>query len=95
AWAAAHAPIVLTPEARNHLVQTLSGRAGLTRSDSEAILDDPDRLIDAPPQVLAELYRDGAVDAPGLSAALTDDVRRVLGPTAVDVWAVPSRDVGR
>ena len=44
--------------------------------------------------MIAELYRSYWISSPALGNGLAADLRTVLGPTAIEVWAVPSRDLG-
>mgnify|MGYP000976195788 CR=1 FL=1 len=81
----------LTSNGRHLLGDTLLGREGIGPAEVRSLQADPDGLLDLPPDVLASLYRNDWVVDPPLPARLHSDYVRLLGPTAVDVWAVRER----
>jgi hypothetical protein len=79
----------LTSPGQNLLAYTLTGRPGIDEDRVKAIQADPTLLLDEDPSILAALYRNDWVIEPELPSDLKGEFRRLLGPTQVDVWAVP------
>lgn len=89
-WAIERGPFELTAEGENRLGALLEEQTTLSAAEVEAVVDRPEEVLDLDPSVAAELYRNQWVAQPALDGSLAADMRRHLGPTAVDVWAVPS-----
>jgi hypothetical protein len=86
-----HGTVRITSPAQDLLAYTLLGRPGIDQRRVEALQRDPDLLLQEDPSLLAALYRNDWVIEPGIPDDLKADFRRLMGPTAVDVWAVPGR----
>ncbi|HWJ64776.1 MAG TPA: hypothetical protein VNS19_22575 [Acidimicrobiales bacterium] len=84
-----HGTVRLTSPGQNLLAYTLVDRPGIDDARVQAIQDDPTLLLEEDPSILAALYRNEWVVEPTLPSDLKDEFHRLLGPTAVDIWAVP------
>lgn len=87
AHARANPPLEITGEGLDVLGERLTGRG--TPEEIESYRADPSRLLDAPPELVAQLYRSSAIASPLLPADLE---RRLfdLQDTALAVYLLPA-----
>jgi hypothetical protein len=73
-WVRAHGPLVLAGPGRLDLASVLDGTSPTICLDD--YLDDPARLLDLDPSVVADLYFQQQVESPALPAPVLTDLTR-------------------